>query len=99
MIRRIGSDSPLTPTKRKSISIVSSTNDIPGAVENTEAEYTTTHTRRQKNYSNMFSSVKRYMNSTRLIVLLVLCLQNSMFTILRRYSQGVLKETYSKVSP
>jgi hypothetical protein len=38
-----------------------------------------------------------YMNSTRLVVLAVLCLQNSLFTILRRYSQGVLKETYSKV--
>lgn len=36
------------------------------------------------------------MNSTRLMVLSVLCLQNSMFTTLRRYSQGVLKETYSK---
>lgn len=29
-------------------------------------------------------------------MLLVLCLQNSFFTVLRRYSQGVLKETYSK---
>ena len=55
--------------------------------------------------SSMFSSfrsrlitMKAYMNSTRLVVLLVLCLQNSMFTTLRRYSQGVLQETYSKVS-
>lgn len=37
------------------------------------------------------------MNSTKVIVLCILCLQNSMFTILRRYSQGVLKEIYSKV--
>jgi hypothetical protein len=37
------------------------------------------------------------MNSTKLLVLCILCLQNSMFTILRRYSQGVLKEIYSKV--
>lgn len=37
------------------------------------------------------------MNSTKIIVLCILCLQNSMFTILRRYSQGVLKEVYSKV--
>jgi len=36
------------------------------------------------------------MNSTKVIVLCILCLQNSMFTILRRYSQGVLKEIYSK---
>mmetsp|Transcript_25296 Transcript_25296/g.38239 ORF Transcript_25296/g.38239 Transcript_25296/m.38239 type:complete len:385 (+) Transcript_25296:114-1268(+) len=38
----------------------------------------------------------RCMNSTKIIVLCILCLQNSMFTILRRYSQGVLKEIYSK---
>ena len=38
------------------------------------------------------------MNSTRLMVLVILCLQNSMFTVLRRYSQGVLQEVYSKVS-
>ena len=37
------------------------------------------------------------MNSTKLMVLAVLCLQNSMFTVLRRYSQGVLQELYSKV--
>lgn len=36
------------------------------------------------------------MNSMKVLVLCVLCLQNSMFTILRRYSQGVLKEVYSK---
>jgi UDP-sugar transporter A1/2/3 len=35
-------------------------------------------------------------NLIKLGVLLVLCLQNSLFTVLRRYSQGVLKETYSK---
>jgi solute carrier family 35 (UDP-sugar transporter), member A1/2/3 len=29
-------------------------------------------------------------------VLIVLCLQNSLFTVLRRYSQGVLRESYSK---
>lgn len=44
-----------------------------------------------------FAAMKGYMNSTRLVVLLVLCLQNSLFTSLRRYSQGVLKEEYSKV--
>ncbi len=43
------------------------------------------------------SAMKGYMNSTRVMVLVVLCLQNSMFTTLRRYSQGVLKENYSKV--
>ena len=33
----------------------------------------------------------------RFMVLMILCLQNSMFTVLRRYSLGVLKEEYSKV--
>mmetsp|Transcript_42485 Transcript_42485/g.47983 ORF Transcript_42485/g.47983 Transcript_42485/m.47983 type:complete len:558 (-) Transcript_42485:126-1799(-) len=45
---------------------------------------------------NMWSTISGYMNSTRLIVLFVLCFQNSLFTVLRRYSQGVLKENYSK---
>jgi UDP-sugar transporter A1/2/3 len=36
------------------------------------------------------------MSSIRMVVLIVLCLQNSMFTVLRRYSQGVLRENYSK---
>jgi hypothetical protein len=38
------------------------------------------------------------MSSMKLFVLLLLCMQNTMFTVLRRYSQGVLKENYSKVS-
>ena len=45
----------------------------------------------------IFSNYK-CMSSTRLMVLTVLCLQNSIYTVLRRYSQGVLNETYSKVS-
>jgi len=38
------------------------------------------------------------MSSMKLFVLFLLCMQNTMFTVLRRYSQGVLKENYSKVS-
>ena len=38
-----------------------------------------------------------WFNNTKLMVLTVLCLQNSLYTLLRRYSQGVLKEKYSKV--
>jgi UDP-sugar transporter A1/2/3 len=34
--------------------------------------------------------------NTKLAVLIILCLQNCAFTILRRYSQGFLKENYSK---
>ena len=36
------------------------------------------------------------MSSVRLLVLVVLCLQNSLFTVLRRYSLGIRKEEYSK---
>jgi UDP-sugar transporter A1/2/3 len=43
-----------------------------------------------------FMSRFRCMSSMRIVVLVVLCLQNSLFTVLRRYSQGVLKENYSK---
>lgn len=39
---------------------------------------------------------KSMMSSMKLFVLCLLCLQNTMFTVLRRYSQGVLKENYSK---
>jgi len=42
------------------------------------------------------SKMSPWIFSTRMFVLFVLCLQNSLFTILRRYSQGVLHEIYSK---
>lgn len=35
------------------------------------------------------------MERIKLFVLIILCLQNTIFTLLRRYSQGVLKEEYS----
>lgn len=35
-------------------------------------------------------------SSMKLLVLIILSLQNSLFVVLRRYSQGVLKEKYSK---
>ncbi|KAL7538913.1 hypothetical protein ACHAXR_008872 [Thalassiosira sp. AJA248-18] len=40
--------------------------------------------------------LKSMMSSMKLFVLCLLCMQNTMFTVLRRYSQGVLKENYSK---
>jgi len=40
--------------------------------------------------------LKSMMSSMKLFVLCCLCMQNTMFTVLRRYSQGVLKESYSK---
>lgn len=48
---------------------------------------------------NTMSTETTKTNNVRLIklgVLCILCLQNSCFTVLRRYSQGVLKELYSK---
>lgn len=38
----------------------------------------------------------KHFRHMKLVVLVILCLQNSIFTVLRRYSQGVLRETYSK---
>jgi solute carrier family 35 (UDP-sugar transporter), member A1/2/3 len=38
----------------------------------------------------------QWLCSMRFLVLLILCLQNSLFTVLRRFSQGVLHEDYSK---
>lgn len=38
----------------------------------------------------------QWLCSMRTLVLLILCLQNSLFTVLRRFSQGVLHEKYSK---
>lgn len=46
------------------------------------------------NISNMM--FKSMMSSMKIFVLCLLCMQNTMFTVLRRYSQGVLKESYSK---
>lgn len=43
-----------------------------------------------------FRNFVAYMSSMKMVVLVILCLQNSIFTVLRRYSQGVLKEIYSK---
>jgi hypothetical protein len=53
--------------------------------------------KKQKN-TTMWKAICQYMNSIRLMVLVVLCLQTSLYTLLRRYSQGVRQEVYSKVS-
>ena len=55
------------------------------------------HDNKKIKNTTMLKAMFQYMNSTRLMVLVVLCLQNSLFTVLRRYSQGVLQEVYSKV--
>mmetsp|Transcript_17492 Transcript_17492/g.39492 ORF Transcript_17492/g.39492 Transcript_17492/m.39492 type:complete len:99 (+) Transcript_17492:774-1070(+) len=44
---------------------------------------------------NALNFVISFCSSMKLVVLITLCLQNSMFTVLRRYSQGVLNEKYS----
>lgn len=97
MIRRVGSaDSPLT--KLKSIASIETPKTSNLAM--VSPDDTRKHHRRNSSMSSAtktLAAMKGYMNSTRLMVLVVLCLQNSMFTTLRRYSQGVLKENYSKV--
>ena len=50
----------------------------------------------QAQLATMARSFLNYMSSMKMLVLVILCLQNSMFTVMRRYSQGVLKEVYSK---
>ena len=50
----------------------------------------------RKDHRNVIMSSLNCMSSNRLMVLLVLSLQNSLFTLLRRYSQGIKLETYSK---
>lgn len=52
--------------------------------------------KRKGNTTGMFCS-PYCLSTVRLMVLAILCLQNSLFTVLRRYSQGVLQEVYSKV--
>lgn len=48
---------------------------------------------------NSYHERKSYfscLNSIRMVVLVVLCLQNSLFTVIRRYSLGTRQEKYSK---
>lgn len=67
-------------------------------IETTTSSLVDTDTELQKktNITNMV--FKSMMSSMKIFVLCLLCMQNTMFTVLRRYSQGVLKESYSKVS-
>mmetsp|Transcript_17240 Transcript_17240/g.32628 ORF Transcript_17240/g.32628 Transcript_17240/m.32628 type:complete len:427 (+) Transcript_17240:514-1794(+) len=82
----------------------STTSSSPPTTSATTTKPTTTPTRLieqepQNNDDNMASASNPKSNNLRIIklgVLCILCLQNSIFTVLRRYSQGVLKETYSK---
>lgn len=53
------------------------------------SEMSDSSTKRSDGQGNIVLSIK-------LLVLIILSLQNSLFTVLRRYSQGVLKENYSK---
>jgi len=45
--------------------------------------------------ASLIKDVGSYFTSIKFVVLVVLCLQNSIFTVLRRYSQGTLQEKYS----
>jgi UDP-sugar transporter A1/2/3 len=50
----------------------------------------------RKDHRSIRMSLFSCMSSVRFVVLVVLSLQNSLFTLLRRYSQGILLESYSK---
>jgi hypothetical protein len=50
----------------------------------------------KKTMLNSLSGPLSMLLSIKFLVLVILSLQNSLFTVLRRYSQGVLKEVYSK---
>ena len=54
---------------------------------------------RHSSHGSLITLVKSFFHSQqsiKLLVLIVLSLQNSLFTVLRRYSQGIKKEQYSK---
>jgi Nucleotide-sugar transporter len=68
-------------------------------LRNTNSSKDRNHPRSQRNatvWSTISTSLWSSTHSIKLMVLIVLSLQNSLFTVLRRYSQGIRKETYSK---
>ena len=74
-----------------------------GTLPSSISSPTTTTTTNSKMSDVMYRRFQQFINVSiyngnviRLVVLVVLSLQNSLFTVLRRYSQGVLKEDYSK---
>ena len=54
------------------------------------------HPRRYPTFAAYLQSILNSTTSIKFVVLILLSLQNSLFTVLRRYSQGIRQETYSK---
>ncbi len=54
------------------------------------------HPRRYPTFAAYLQSTLNSTTSIKFVVLILLSLQNSLFTVLRRYSQGIRQETYSK---
>jgi len=50
----------------------------------------------KKSSRKLKKSSRMLFSSTKVFVLCLLCFQNTLFTVLRRYSQGILRESYSK---
>jgi solute carrier family 35 (UDP-sugar transporter), member A1/2/3 len=66
-------------------------------LRNRDARYhPSSHATTTSNFAAHVKSLFHSQQSIKLLVLIVLSLQNSLFTVLRRYSQGIRKEEYSK---
>ena len=91
-----GADSKRFPLKSHSLFFIS--NHSPPS----ERSSLSSHIRRpstinpSSNEEEEMISKRRSIDVIKISVLIILCLQNSVFTVTRRYSQGVLKESYSK---
>ncbi|CAB9500854.1 UDP-galactose translocator [Seminavis robusta] len=69
-------------------------NHVPASASKADRPVTTSQI--QTYLSVTFKNFLGFMSGMKMLVLVILCLQNSIFTVLRRYSQGVLRESYSK---
>jgi hypothetical protein len=68
----------------------------PQSVSRTSSNSSKNHPRRYPTMSAYLQSFVTSTTSIKFVVLIVLSLQNSLFTVLRRYSQGIRQEMYSK---
>ena len=83
--------------------VISPTHSAPQSGNHTSLLPVRSSSQSSKNHPRHYPTVSAYVQSfftsttsIKFIVLIVLSLQNSLFTVLRRYSQGIRQETYSK---
>lgn len=84
----------ITSSPRKSVAS-SSSYDITSSPRRSTAT-SSNNLVKQTSINKGFTKAWTSTSTIKLLVLLILCLQNSIYTVLRRYSQGILKEKYSK---